>query len=314
MRHFISTDQLTEEDIIQLIKQAQSYKSSSPQIDEQFFAANLFFEPSTRTKMSFIVAQRKLGIEVLDFNQDISSVQKGESLYDTAKTLESIGSNLLVIRDKKDDWMEELKGINIPIINAGAGKAEHPTQSLLDLLTIYEEYGSFKNLNVTIVGDIKYSRVAHSNAKVLRRLGANVSLSSPPEFQEVSGNWNHISIDEAVKWSDVIMLLRVQHERHPDNMKRDTTSYLEKYGLTKERESIMKKHAIILHPAPVNRGVEIDTDLVECSKSRIFKQMNNGVYIRMAIITKLLKEWGYINEKTIEKRNSFIGNKRIQTI
>src|SRR5699024_11712528 len=174
MRHFISTDQLTEEDIIQLIKQAQSYKSSSPQIDEQFFAANLFFEPSTRTKMSFIVAQRKLGIEVLDFNQDISSVQKGESLYDTAKTLESIGSNLLVIRDKKDDWMEELKGINIPIINAGEGKAEHPTQSLLDLLTSYEEYGSFENLTVTIVGDIMYSQVAHSNAKALRRLGENV--------------------------------------------------------------------------------------------------------------------------------------------
>src|SRR5699024_6865880 len=183
--------------------------------------------------------------------------QQCERLYVSAKELENIDAKFHFIRDKKDERMEELKGINIPIINAGAGKAEHPTQSLLDLLTIYEEYGSFKNLNVTIVGDIKYSRVAHSNAKVLRRLGANVSLSSPPEFQEVSGNWNHISIDEAVKWSDVIMLLRVQHERHPDNMKRDTTSYLEKYGLTKERESIMKKHAIILHPAPVNRGVEI---------------------------------------------------------
>jgi len=228
--------------------------------------------------------------------------------------LESIGANLLVIRDKKDDWMEELKGINIPIINAGAGKAEHPTQSLLDLLTIYEEYGSFENLNVTIVGDIKYSRVAHSNAKALRRLGANVSLSAPPVFQEDSGDWNNISIDEAVKWSDCIMLLRVQHERHPDNMKRDMTSYLEKYGLTIEREKRMKKHAIILHPAPVNRGVEIDTELVECSKSRIFKQMNNGVYIRMAIITKLLKEWGYINEKTIEKRDTLNGHKRIHTI
>lgn len=314
MRQFISTDQLTEKDIIQLIKQAQKYKLSSPQIDEQMFAANLFFEPSTRTKMSFIVAQRKLGLEILDFNKEISSVQKGESLYDTAKTLESIGANLLVIRDKKDDWMEELKGINIPIINAGAGKAEHPTQSLLDLLTIYEEYGSFKNLNVTIVGDIKYSRVAHSNAKALRRLGANVSLSAPPVFQEDSGDWNNISIDEAVKWSDVLMLLRVQHERHPDKMKKNMTSYLEKYGLTIEREKRMKKHAIILHPAPVNRGVEIDTELVECSKSRIFKQMNNGVYIRMAIITKLLKEWGYINEKTIEKRDTLNGHKRIHTI
>lgn len=314
MRQFISTDQLTEKDIIQLIKQAQKYKLSSPQIDEQMFAANLFFEPSTRTKMSFIVAQRKLGLEILDFNKEISSVQKGESLYDTAKTLESIGANLLVIRDKKDDWMEELKGINIPIINAGAGKAEHPTQSLLDLLTIYEEYGSFKNLNVTIVGDIKYSRVAHSNAKALRRLGANVSLSAPPVFQEDSGDWNNISIDEAVKWSDVLMLLRVQHERHPDKMKKNMTSYLEKYGLTIEREKRMKRHAIILHPAPVNRGVEIDTELVECSKSRIFKQMNNGVYIRMAIITKLLKEWGYINEKTIEKRDTLNGHKRIRTI
>ena len=314
MKHFMTLNEFSDKELINLMELAINYKGVNPQINQQLFAANLFFEPSTRTKMSFIVAQKKLGLEMLDFNKDFSSVQKGESLYDTAKTLESIGANLLVIRDKKDDWMEELKGINIPIINAGAGKAEHPTQSLLDLLTIYEEYGSFENLNVTIVGDIKYSRVAHSNAKALRRLGANVSLSSPPEFQEDSGDWNNISIDEAVKWSDCIMLLRVQHERHPDKMKKNMTSYLEKYGLTIEREKRMKKHAIILHPAPVNRGVEIDTDLVECSKSRIFKQMNNGVYIRMAIITKLLKEWGYINEKTIEKRDTLIGHKRIRTI
>ncbi|GAA0612877.1 aspartate carbamoyltransferase catalytic subunit [Virgibacillus siamensis] len=267
----------------------------------QLFAANLFFEPSTRTKMSFVVAERKLGIETLDFQMESSSVVKGESLYDTAKTCEAIGASMMVIRHQDDDWYKELtNNLSMPIINAGAGKGEHPTQSMLDLLTIYQEYGTFSGLKVVIAGDISHSRVAHSNAYALQTLGAEVYFAAAPGFEDMSMDFPYLSIDEAVEVCDVLMLLRIQHERH-SRKSCDTFSYLEKYGLTREREQKMKAHAIILHPAPVNRGVEIDSCLVECPRSRIFKQMENGVYIRMAIIQTLLQEWGMYHEIALEK-------------
>ncbi len=302
MRHFISVDQLTEKDIYSMIQRAESYRNQKMKdLTRQLFTANLFFEPSTRTKMSFIVAQRKMGFEALDFHEDTSSVRKGESLYDTAKTFEAIGANLLVVRHPDDNWYEALEGkISIPMINAGAGKAEHPTQCMLDLLTIYQEYGRIEGLKIVIVGDIKHSRVAHSNAKALARLGVEVYLCAAPGFEDPELEFPYISIDEAVEICDVVMLLRIQHERHVQ--KNETNNYLDLYGLTKEREKKMKEEAIILHPAPINRGVEIDTDLVECRRSRIFKQMENGVYVRMAIMSHVLNEWGIMNENFIEKR------------
>lgn len=255
--------------------------------------------------MSFMVAERKLGMEALDFHADLSSVQKGESLYDTARTFESIGAQLLVIRHEADTWYDEINAnINIPIINAGAGKAEHPTQCLLDLLTIYQEYGYFNGLNIVISGDIKHSRVAKSNAYALRNLGANVYLCAAPGFEDDTMDFPYITIDQAVEICDVMMLLRIQHERH-ERFKSSVNNYLENFGLTKERERKMNDHAIILHPAPINRGVEIDTDLVECDRSRIFKQMNNGVYVRMAIMTHLLKDWGIIHDTSIKKCKTF---------
>jgi aspartate carbamoyltransferase catalytic subunit len=301
MQHFISVDQLTEDELYALFETAESYRFR--QIIKpynQLFAANLFFEPSTRTKMSFIVAEKKLGMEVLDHHNENSSTRKGESLYDTAKTYEAIGADVLVIRDASDDWIEDISdSISIPIINAGAGQKEHPTQCMLDLLTIFQEYGSFDGLKIVIAGDIKHSRVAHSNAAALNRLGAEVYLSAAPGFEDTSLDFPYISMDKAAEMADVIMLLRIQHERHGVSCSMD--NYLDQYGLTIERERKMKNEAIILHPAPVNRGVEIDTDLVECERSRIFKQMNNGVYIRMAIITKLLEDRGSTNENTINQ-------------
>ncbi|AIF43826.1 aspartate carbamoyltransferase catalytic subunit [Virgibacillus sp. SK37] len=305
MRHFISVNQLNVKEIHSILDTAESLRYQNKKVNDQIFAANLFFEPSTRTKMSFIVAQRKLGLEVLDLHEDISSTRKGETLYDTAKTFESIGANLLIVRHHADTWFEDLKNhISIPIINGGAGKAEHPTQCLLDLLTLYQEFGRLRGLKVVIVGDIKHSRVAHSNAKALKRLGANVSLCAAPGFEDHSLDFPYISIDEAVEKCDALMLLRIQHERHTTNSFID--DYLKNYGLTKERETRMQKHAIILHPAPINRGVEIDSDLVECDRSRIFKQMNNGVFIRMAIMIELLQEWGLLNENIIEKREKTV--------
>jgi aspartate carbamoyltransferase catalytic subunit len=304
MQHFISVDQLTIKELYDVFETAEKYRFGKiPIPNDRMFAANLFFEPSTRTKMSFAVAQKKLGMEILDHHNESSSIKKGETLYDTAKTYEAIGADLLVIRDKSDDWIAAIGDrFSIPIINAGAGQREHPTQCMLDLLTIYQEFGDFNGLKIVIAGDIMHSRVARSNAASLKRLGADVYLSAAPGYEDSSLDFPYVSMDETVRIADAIMLLRIQHERH--GVSHTIDNYLDKYGLTKEREKKMKKHAVILHPAPVNRGVEIDTDLVECNRSRIFKQMNNGVYVRMAIITKLLKEWGTFNENTINQRQT----------
>lgn len=298
MNHFITIDDLTDEEVMSILKKANTFRHHKHHdtFDTQLFAANLFFEPSTRTKSSFFVAERRLGIETLDFDTDSSSVKKGESLYDTARTFEAIGANVLVIRHESDDWADELADkVSIPMINAGAGKKDHPTQSLLDTYTVYQEFGEIKDLKIAIVGDIKHSRVAHSSAQLLKRLGADVSLCTPSSLKDDGMDFPYITIDEAVETSDVIMLLRVQHERH-NKSSHSIANYHETYGLTKEREKKMKDHAIILHPGPVNRGVEIDSDLVECGRSRIFKQMQNGVFIRMAVLTHFLKKWGIIDE------------------
>lgn len=295
MRHFLSVQQLSTEEIMDILRSAETLKHPVPALPQQLFTANLFFEPSTRTRMSFISAERKLGLEVLDFHAAGSSTEKGESFYDTVKTFEAIGANLLVIRHPSDDWSSEIPAdLSIPIINAGAGKKEHPTQCLLDLLTIYQEFGSFQDLQVVIAGDIKHSRVARSNAFALKRLGADVYLSAPPGMEDLELPFSCISMDQAVQNCDALMLLRVQRERHETEAV--TMSYLQQHGLTLEREKQMKAHAIVMHPAPVNRGMEIDATLVECGRSRIFKQMENGVYIRMAVIANILREWGILDE------------------
>ncbi|WP_077625072.1 aspartate carbamoyltransferase catalytic subunit [Sediminibacillus massiliensis] len=309
MNHFLSMKDLSEHELLRLIKESEELKETGIEpINRKLFAANLFFEPSTRTKMSFTIAQRRLGLESLDFNSDTSSVQKGETIYDTARTFEALGASVLVIRQSEEEILQPLAdGLSIPVINAGDGKGEHPSQSLLDLLTIYQEYKKFTGLNVAIIGDIKHSRVARSNAYALSTLGANVYLSSKPEWQDSTLRFPYISIDEAVDKCDVVMLLRVQHERHQENDIINKTEYLDSYGLTIDREKRMKEHAIILHPAPVNRGVEIADSLVESGKSRIFKQMENGVYARMAIIKTLLENRGIIDAEIIGERTALVG-------
>lgn len=305
MQHFISMNQLSKETINHILENAEAVRHKQITFDDQLFGANLFFEPSTRTKMSFEVAQKKLGMETLDFHTDVSSLVKGETLYDTAKTFEAIGANVLVIRHSSDYWIDELEAegdFSIPIINAGSGKEEHPTQCMLDLLTMYQEFGNVEGRKIAIIGDIKHSRVARSNALALEKLGAEVYLVAAPGFEDDTLHFPYVTIDEAVEFVDVAMLLRVQHERHLH--KSETSDYLSLYGLTMERAAKMKDHAIIMHPAPINRGVEIDSRLVESKQSRIFKQMENGVYMRMAILMHVLKEWGIINENEINKRKT----------
>ncbi|MTH52662.1 aspartate carbamoyltransferase catalytic subunit [Bacillus mangrovi] len=291
MKHLLTMAGLADEEIMKLIEEARAFKSGKlpePCLSP-VFAANLFFEPSTRTRFSFEAAEKRLGMHVLNFQAEASSVLKGESLYDTVRTLEAIGANAAVIRHPQERFYEELADrVSIPIINAGDGCGQHPTQSLLDLMTIYEEFGRFEGLKISIHGDIRHSRVARSNAETLTRLGAEVLFSGPPEWQDDANPFGaYTPVDEAMEKSDAVMLLRIQHERHSSGMG-GTAGYLEEYGLTRRRENRMKKDAIILHPAPINRGVEIDDSLVECSRSRIFKQMENGVYIRMAVLTRAL--------------------------
>lgn len=308
MEHFLSMKQLTPQKIKSLIQMAEQFNyEGKPSQYSDVFAANLFLEPSTRTKMSFTVAQHKMGITPLDFHVETSSAQKGETLYDTARTFESIGANLLVVRHPEENAIASLaEKMSIPIINAGDGAGEHPTQSMLDLHTIYQDFHGFKGLKVAIAGDIRHSRVARSNAYALNMLGAEVSLVAKDEWKDHSLPYSYQSMDEAVESCDVLMLLRIQHERHESKYTETPSDYLTNYGLTKQRERKMKKHAIILHPAPVNRGVEIADELVECSRSRIFKQMTNGVTMRMAITAHVLEEWGIRSVNHHNKRKTFI--------
>ncbi|MCY0970169.1 aspartate carbamoyltransferase catalytic subunit [Chryseobacterium wangxinyae] len=288
--------ELSTDKINKILTEALAFANGkNVKVEGEVFCSNLFFEDSTRTKTSFDIAERKLGLQVVPFDASNSSVNKGESLYDTVKTIESIGVNLVVIRDKKDRYFDELKNINIPIINGGDGTGNHPSQCMLDLLTIYQEFGTFEGLKIGIVGDVKHSRVANSNAEALRRLGAKVYFSGPEQWFDEGAliNGTYLSVDEMIHDVDVLMLLRIQHERHDSKMSFSASEYHRKYGLTKAREKTMKKEAIIMHPAPINRGVEIDTDLVECERSRIFKQMQNGVFARMAILKNALEEKGF---------------------
>ena len=290
-----TTANLTTEKIESLLKTAEEFsKGKVLKAKNEVFVSNLFFEDSTRTKTSFDIAERKLGLQVVPFDVTSSSVNKGETLYDTIKTLESLGVNLVVIRHKKDRYYDELKNIKIPIINGGDGKGNHPSQSLLDLMTIHQEFGKFKGLKIGIIGDVKHSRVANSNAEILRKLGSKVYFSGPQEWFDEGTiiNGTYLQIDQLIKEVDVVMLLRIQHERHGEKMKISLNQYHKKYGLTIDREKMMKPKAIIMHPAPINRDVEIDSELVECERSRIFKQMENGVYARMSILKSALEETG----------------------
>lgn len=252
----------------------------------------MFFEPSTRTHTSFEVAEKKLGVEVVSFDAASSSMTKGETLYDTLLTMQAVGVNVAVIRHSEENYYAGLEKLDIAIVNGGDGCGEHPSQSLLDLFTIKEQFGTFQGLKVAIAGDIRHSRVANSNMKVLKRLGAELFFSGPREWFDESylAYGTYLPVDEIVEKVDVMMLLRVQHERHSGTDEFTKESYHEKFGLTEDRAKKLKEDAIIMHPSPVNRDVEIADSLVESEKSRIVTQMTNGVFIRMAILEAILKE------------------------
>ncbi len=276
---------LETEEIVDILNLSEQLKNGLQLSYSNKKFATLFFENSTRTQNSFVMAMLKLGIQVDQVNVSTSSVNKGESLYDTVKTLEAIGFDGVVIRHKDNEYYNQLENIKMPIFNAGDGSGSHPTQSLLDLMTIKEEFKSFKGLKCCIIGDISHSRVAHTDVEIMNRLGMETYICGPKEFLDDTAKV--ISIDEAIKTCDIIMLLRVQFERDA-TLSMTKEEYFNQYGLNMDRVNKMKEHAIIMHPAPVNRGLEIADDVVECPKSRIFTQMTNGVFVRMAVISMVL--------------------------
>lgn len=286
----LNLDNYTASEINDILDKAQAFKDGKQvNYEGKKVIANLFFEPSTRTHYSFDMAALKLGCKTQNFNAGDSSLKKGESLYDTVKTFEMFGVDAVVIRHKENEYYKQLTGkLNIPILNAGDGTGNHPSQSLLDLLTIRQEFGRFEGLKIVIVGDIKHSRVAHTNIKIMKKLGMEVYTSGPEEYKEEG--YDYVNLDEVIDKVDVVMLLRVQHERHTNQMQLIEEEYNKNYGLNEERVKKMKKESIIMHPAPFNRNVEITDNIVECEKSRIFKQVENGVFVRMALINMVLGE------------------------
>lgn len=287
MKNLFNLSSLSIEEITAILDRAQQFADGvKSDRAKGKVVASMFFEPSTRTQNSYSTAVMRLGGQVLTFNSSVSSMTKGETFYDTVKVFESLGCDAAIIRDKKNEYWKELEGIKMPILSGGDGTGNHPTQSLLDLLTIRQEFGHFDGLKVCIVGDIIHSRVAHTDIEVMERLGMEVYTSGPDEFKEEG--FNYIDFDKAIKEMDVIMLLRIQHERLSSEMIMSKEDYNKQFGLNKDRVRAMKPNAIIMHPAPFNRGVEIDDDCVECEKSRIFKQMSNGVFVRMAAVERSL--------------------------
>ena len=290
MRNLVKMSDLSKEEVYDLIQRALELKSgASPIHRPDLIAANLFFENSTRTKHSFEVAQMKLGLQVLNFDASTSSLNKGETLYDTCKTLEAIGCNILVIRHSQEAYYQELEALTIPIVSGGDGSGEHPSQCLLDLMTLYEHFGLIEGLEVVIAGDIKNSRVARSNYHMLTRLGAKVQFVGPQVFADPTLG-QMVDFDQVIGQVEACMLLRVQFERHQEAVALSQADYHAHYGLTLARYQELKPQAIVMHPAPVNRDMEIASELVEAPQSRIFTQMTNGRFMRQAILEKLIAD------------------------
>jgi aspartate carbamoyltransferase catalytic subunit len=254
---------------------------------------NLFFEPSTRTLSSFELAAKRLSADTVNFSRQASSVVKGESLKDTVLNLEAMNPDAIIIRHSSSGAPHFIaRFCRSHVINAGDGAHEHPTQALLDAFTIRKEKKKFKDLKVVIVGDILHSRVARSNIFLLRKLGAKIVLVGPPslvplEFKKF-GAEIEFNFEKALDRADVIMMLRIQQERQQKNYFPSIREYRNLYCLTEKRFGYAKKNAIIMHPGPINRGVEISDDMADSVKSVILKQVENGVAIRMAVLYLLL--------------------------
>ena len=252
---------------------------------------NAFFENSTRTLLSFEIAANRLGAQAVTMQVEMSSIKKGETLEDTARTLNAMRPDALIIRHAVSGAPASIAAImDCPVINAGDGSGEHPTQALLDAATIRRHFGRIEGLKVAICGDLKHSRVARSNVKLLTRLGADVRLAGPPELLPADFDGDG-SIDTAVEGADVVMMLRIQRERLDSDFGDAPGEYLDRFGLTAARFATASPNAVVMHPGPINRGVEIETALADDpQRSLIILQVEMGVAVRMACLDLLTAE------------------------
>ena len=257
--------------------------------------ANLFFENSTRTKLSFELAEKRLSADVLNFSSSQSSVKKGESLIDTVNNILSMKVDMVVIRHSSPGAPQLLsEKVNATIINAGDGAHEHPTQALLDSYSMRQEIGDLRNKNILIVGDIIHSRVALSNIFALQLQGANIKVCGPntliPKYLKDFGIKVETNLDKALEWCDIVNMLRLQNERMSESFFPSIREYKKHFGLTMERLEKINKEIVIMHPGPINRGVEITSEVADSNNSIILEQVENGVAIRMAVIYLLAKK------------------------
>src|ERR1700747_1261592 len=271
-KHLLDIEWLRAEDIVTGVNTARAFKAVGERAIKKVPAlrgktvVNLFVEPSTRTRISFQLAEQRLSADIINFSAEASSFKKGETLKDTARNLEALNAGFIVMRHSASGAPHFLsRVVNASVINAGDGAHEHPTQALLDAFTIRERKGKIEGLNVTILGDILYSRVARSNIWALTKLGAKVTLCGPatlvPEVFEEMGCRVTYNVDEAIREADIINLLRIQHERQRKTMFPSINEYTTLFGLGKARLAKTKPDALIMHPGPINRGVEIDSQI-----------------------------------------------------
>lgn len=305
MKHLLSTASLSKADALKIMDVAENLSSISDRPIKKLptlrgrTIVNLFYEDSTRTKISFEAAAKRLSADVLNFAAKGSSVSKGESLKDTALTLKAMGADAIVVRHPSSGAANQLANrnwIDANVVNAGDGTHEHPTQALLDAFTIRRvlknSSGDLTGLNVVIVGDVLHSRVARSNLWLLNTLGAKVTLVAPPTLLPRNiESWpaeTSFDLDESLVNADVVMMLRVQQERMQDAYFPTVREYANRYGLTQKRLHVMNAKSIVMHPGPMNRGVEITSQIADSDKSVIVNQVQNGVFVRMAVLYLLL--------------------------
>lgn len=293
MKNLLEISQLSPHQIQSLLQQAYAFKQGKRADLSQHYAANLFYENSTRTRASFEIAARKLQLPILNLNSENSSEKKGETVEDSLLNLHAMGVNLMIIRHQEEGIQQRLaqRIPGVAIINAGDGVHAHPSQALLDLMTIYEIKPELESLKVAIIGNISHSRVANSFQCIAKSMGiGQLMLIAPPVWHPKTVHYGEVtdSLQQGIEQADVLICLRVQQERLQAEDQLDLSTYRNQYALTRETLKLAKKDAIIMHPGPVNRGVEIDSELVESSQSRILQQVQNGVFMRMAIMHHLL--------------------------
>ena len=306
-KHFISLKDTPKEDIMKLIETGLSFREvlerpvkKVPTLSGKNIL-NLFFENSTRTKMSFELAEKRLSADVTNFSASSSSLNKGETFRDTVQNIQVMKIDCIVMRHPSPGSSLQLTNfVDSIIVNGGDGCHEHPTQAMLDVMSLYEKFETFKNLKVAIIGDILHSRVALSNIYALKTLGVEVTLCGPPHLipigiQDLGVDINY-NVDEVLEWADAINVLRIQRERMGIGLIPSVREYREVFGITNKRIENLKKEIVIMHPGPINRGVELDGDVADSDNSIILNQVLNGVAMRMSILYHLLSEGDTIND------------------